>query len=93
MLYSLLDTLARETGWTPLITLLIRAGLAALTALAIALGGGRLFIAMMRGRRVFETAEKGDSLKLDELHRDKGKTPTMGGVIFLGAAALSLLLW
>ena len=37
MLFSLIENLAREAGWTPLWTLIVRAGIAGLTALGLLL--------------------------------------------------------
>ncbi len=93
MFDTLIDVFAPEgtTGFRDAI--LIRGLLSGLTALVVALAFGRWFISFQRRRHVLERTEKGDSIRLDRLHRSKSNTPTMGGVIFLLAALVSTAVW
>jgi phospho-N-acetylmuramoyl-pentapeptide-transferase len=43
--------------------------------------------------KIGEKITKGDSAKLDQLHHNKQDTPTMGGMLILGAVLSSTLLW
>ena len=70
-----------------------RALLAGFTAFAFSILVGRWFISWVCGRRLLEQPAKGDSELLDDLHGHKSNTPTMGGVIFLTAAAAATLIW
>ena len=70
-----------------------RALLAGFTAFAFSILVGRWFISWVCGRRLLEQTAKGDSELLDDLHGHKSNTPTMGGVIFLTAAAAATLIW
>ncbi len=70
-----------------------RALLAAVTAFFLAVVFGRRFIRFLVRRDVLERTDKGDSQELDNLHRHKSRTPTMGGVILLVAVLASTLLW
>ncbi len=70
-----------------------RAPMAAVFAFFVAVLFGRWFIFFQRRHAAFERTEKGDSERLTTLHRHKGTTPTMGGVILLLAVVVSTLLW
>ncbi|MFH1198880.1 MAG: phospho-N-acetylmuramoyl-pentapeptide-transferase [Candidatus Omnitrophota bacterium] len=70
-----------------------RAGLAALTAFLISLIFGPWVIRKLTELKIGEKIAKGDSLKLDELHRDKHNTPTMGGILIIGAIVTATCLW
>ncbi len=93
MLYSVLENLLLRAEVSELVRLLARGGVALLTALAFALVFGKWFIYFQKSKRIFERSEKGDSKLLDTLHKKKESTPTMGGVIFLGAAFFSMMIW
>lgn len=93
MLYSALEALVSAGGGSELSSTLWRGLVVLLTALGFALVFGKAFIAFQKKYRIFERSEKGDSKLLDTLHREKERTPTMGGVIFLGATLFSLALW
>ncbi len=71
----------------------VRDVLAALTALAVAIVFGERFVRFQQRRRALERTVRGDSAQLDELHRAKSSTPTMGGVIFLVGIVMSTLCW
>lgn len=70
-----------------------RAGMAALTSFIISLIFGPLLIKKLTKLKVGEKTKKEDSLKLDELHRSKQDTPTMGGILIILAIISSTLLW
>lgn len=70
-----------------------RAAMAALTAFLISLIFGPLVIRLLKKLKIGENIKKGDSLQLDDLHRNKQDTPTMGGVLVLSAILLSTLFW
>jgi phospho-N-acetylmuramoyl-pentapeptide-transferase len=70
-----------------------RAAMAALTAFVLSLIFGPLLINKLKALKVGEKINKADSLKLDDLHHHKQSTPTMGGILILGAVVISTLLW
>ncbi len=70
-----------------------RAAMAALTAFILSLVFGPPLIRKLKELKLGEKINKADSLKLDDLHRHKQNTPTMGGILILGAVIISTLLW
>ena len=70
-----------------------RAAMAALTAFIISLILGPIVIRKLKALHVGEKITKGDSLKLDEMHRNKADTPTMGGILVLFAVSFSTIIW
>jgi phospho-N-acetylmuramoyl-pentapeptide-transferase len=70
-----------------------RSAMAALTAFLISLILGPLCIRKLRELKVGEKIGKGDSARLDDLHRNKKDTPTMGGILILTAIISATLLW
>ncbi|TAM38816.1 phospho-N-acetylmuramoyl-pentapeptide-transferase [bacterium] len=70
-----------------------RAAMACLTAFLLSLIFGGPLIRKLKALKVGEKINKADSLKLDDLHRHKQSTPTMGGILILGAVVVSTLLW
>jgi len=70
-----------------------RAALAAATAFVVSVLLGPRVIRRLRETKVLENTQKGDSVLLDALHRDKGSTPTMGGLLMLPAIVVSAALW
>jgi len=70
-----------------------RAAMAAMTAFLISLICGPLIIRKLKELKIGEKIGKSDSLKLDQLHRHKQDTPTMGGLLILLAIVVSTLLW
>lgn len=70
-----------------------RAALAAVTSFLLSLMIGPPFIRWLVRRKINEMVEKTDSARLAELHKGKGLTPTMGGVILLLAFLGSVFLW
>ncbi|MBU1727200.1 MAG: phospho-N-acetylmuramoyl-pentapeptide-transferase [Candidatus Omnitrophica bacterium] len=70
-----------------------RSAMAAITAFLISLIFGPLIIRKLKEFKVGEKINKGDSIKLDEMHRHKHNTPTMGGLLILLAVVGSTLMW
>ncbi|MFH0855720.1 MAG: phospho-N-acetylmuramoyl-pentapeptide-transferase [Candidatus Omnitrophota bacterium] len=70
-----------------------RSAMAVLTSFAISLILGPIVIRRLKALKVGERINKGDSLRLDDLHRSKNDTPTMGGLIILAAVVGATLLW
>jgi len=70
-----------------------RSGMAVITSFIISLIFGPMCIRKLQALKVAEKINKGDSQKLDDLHRLKNNTPTMGGLMILAAVVLSTLLW
>ncbi|HEY3321181.1 MAG TPA: phospho-N-acetylmuramoyl-pentapeptide-transferase [Planctomycetota bacterium] len=70
-----------------------RCAFAAVTAFMLCVCFGPRVIAYLRGKKVEEDVSKKDSPFLVERHSVKGGTPTMGGVILLGSAMLTMLCW
>ncbi|MFA5004759.1 MAG: phospho-N-acetylmuramoyl-pentapeptide-transferase [Candidatus Omnitrophota bacterium] len=70
-----------------------RAVMAALTAFVLSLIFGPLLIKKLKTLKVGEKINKDDSARLDHLHRHKQDTPTMGGILILGAVIIATLLW
>jgi len=70
-----------------------RAAMAAITAFLISLIFGPAVIKLLKRLKIGENIRKGDSPTLDDLHRNKQDTPTMGGILILVAILLSTLLW
>lgn len=70
----------------------VRAGLAAGTALLVALFAGKRIIIALRTKQIGETVREGQDAGVVS-HAHKAGTPTMGGVILLLALASGVLLW
>ncbi len=70
-----------------------RAAMAALTAFILSLIFGPLLINRLKAMKVGEKINKADSQQLDNLHQHKQSTPTMGGILILGAVVTSTLFW
>jgi len=70
-----------------------RAAMAVLTAFMFSLIFGPPLIKKLKYLKVGEKINKADSQKLDDLHRHKESTPTMGGILIIGAITTSTILW
>jgi phospho-N-acetylmuramoyl-pentapeptide-transferase len=91
MLYDLLVPLAKyHSGFNVFRYITFRTAMATVTALLISFILGPWLIARLR-----ENQRGGDTIREDtpERHRSKAGTPTMGGLVILGAILASTLLW
>jgi len=94
MLYHLLYPLRDFISFFNLFRYItFRAVMAALTAFILSLIFGPPLIRKLKALKIGEKINKADSQKLDDLHRHKQSTPTMGGILVLGAVIISTLLW
>jgi phospho-N-acetylmuramoyl-pentapeptide-transferase len=95
MLYYLitwLEELYQPPGFQIVQFSTVRASLAAITALFIALFGGRAIINWLSRKQLGEQIREGDNAGAVS-HAHKAGTPTMGGVIILFAMLGGTLLW
>ena len=95
MLYLLFDWLEKTyspPGFQVFQFSTVRAGLAAATALLVALFAGKRIIVYLRTKQIGETVREGEDAGAVS-HAHKAGTPTMGGVILLLALVAGTLLW
>jgi phospho-N-acetylmuramoyl-pentapeptide-transferase len=95
MLYHLLQWLEvtyEPPGFQVFNFITVRASLAAVTALAIALFAGKKIIRFLRARQLGETIREGVDAGAVS-HEHKAGTPTMGGVIIILALCGATFLW
>ncbi|HTL51722.1 MAG TPA: phospho-N-acetylmuramoyl-pentapeptide-transferase [Planctomycetota bacterium] len=74
-------------------SVVFRAAFAGITAFFLCLMFGPSMIQWLRIKKLGEDTSKTDSPDLKELHKQKKGTPTMGGVLIIGALSVSSLLW
>ena len=90
MFYHLLLPFKSDVSWLRLFGYIsFRSAYAAITSLALVLIFGRFVIAWLRRMKLGEEIRELGP----ESHRSKAGTPTMGGVIILGAVFISIALW
>jgi phospho-N-acetylmuramoyl-pentapeptide-transferase len=92
MLYYLFEYINRTLnppGFGMFKYLTVRAGAAALTALIIAFWLGPKIIHILKKHQIGEAAK----VEAPKTHLTKAGTPTMGGLIILGAILIPALLW
>ena len=90
MLYHLLVPLIPKYTFLNIFTYItFRAAGAAVTALLLAFIIGPLILRRLRAAAVHQVVREGTP----DTHKHKGATPTMGGLIFLIAGLVSVLLW
>jgi phospho-N-acetylmuramoyl-pentapeptide-transferase len=70
-----------------------RAFLSGGTALLVTVALMPIYLRILRRLKVVDHGEKGDSTRLDALHRQKRNTPTMGGVVPLVGMLSGTALW
>ncbi len=94
MLYHLLYPL-RDLffGFNVFRYITFRAVFAGITAFVVCLFLGPRIIRFLHGLDLKQTIERAGFSKLYGAHQGKEKTPTMGGLIILGALVISTLLW
>lgn len=93
MILGFLDELAAL--WEPLgklSSLAARAGLAAVTAFLVALLLGPRLLAWLRARQYIEIETNTESERLNAINASKAPTPTMGGLMIVGAVLVAGLL-
>lgn len=68
---------------------------AAVVSLLLVLFFGKSYIALLWRLKIGQPIREGEVYyaKLAELHKEKKNTPTMGGVLFLSATLISMILW
>jgi phospho-N-acetylmuramoyl-pentapeptide-transferase len=71
----------------------VRAGLAAITAVALSIMLGPWLIRKLYALKIGQPIRKDECPPLHALHRDKEGTPTMGGVLIVAAMVVPTLLW
>jgi len=91
-LISYLEELYQPPGFQVIQFITVRAGLAAITALALALFAGRSIIRWLARKQFGEQVREGDAAGVID-HAHKAGTPTMGGVIILLSILGATLLW
>ena len=95
MLYYLIDyidQLYEPPGFQVIQFITVRAALASITALGIALWAGQGIIRWLRRQQFGETVREGEAAGAVS-HVHKAGTPTMGGIIILLAVGGATLLW
>jgi phospho-N-acetylmuramoyl-pentapeptide-transferase len=95
MLYYLityLERLYQPPGFQVIQFITVRAALAAMTALALALFAGRSIIRWLEKKQLGELVREGEAAGTVS-HAHKAGTPTMGGVIILLSILGATLLW
>jgi len=94
MMYYLHELTDRFKGFNVFYYVTFRAVLAAITAFALSLLFGNFIIRKLVSLKVGQPIRTADEVRrLAELHGSKQGTPTMGGVLIIGAVVVSSLLW
>lgn len=91
MLIWILEHLEIYSTGDSRVFLTARIALAAVTSFVMALALGPHAIRWLKAR--FTERIASDSEKLNELHKNKQQTPTMGGIFIVAAIDIALLLW
>jgi phospho-N-acetylmuramoyl-pentapeptide-transferase len=91
-LISYLEELYQPPGFQVIQFITVRAALAAITALALALFAGRSIIRWLARKQFGEQVREGEAAGVID-HAHKAGTPTMGGVIILLSILGATLLW
>ena len=71
----------------------VRVGLAIITALAISVVLGPVVIRLLKKLNIGQTVRNEEAPALHDLHQKKEGTPTMGGILVIGATLVTTLLW
>jgi phospho-N-acetylmuramoyl-pentapeptide-transferase len=87
-----LEATYEPTGFQVFQFLTVRAALAAMTSLLLALFGGRWIINWLSRQQLGESVREGESAGAVS-HAHKAGTPTMGGIVILLAVLGATLLW
>ena len=70
-----------------------RAAFAGITAFVVSLIIGQWVIKFLTDLNLKQTIERDGFSKLYDAHKEKNKTPTMGGLMIIGALVISTILW
>ncbi|MEL6705810.1 MAG: phospho-N-acetylmuramoyl-pentapeptide-transferase [Bacteroidota bacterium] len=92
VLFEWLEAAYQPPGFQAVQFITVRATLAAVTALLVALFAGKRIIRLLRRRQLGETVRTGEDAGVVS-HAHKAGTPTMGGTIILLALFSAVLLW
>ena len=94
MIYYLADALRDQFSFLNAFTYLTtRAGLALVTAFVLSVAFGPRMLAFLRALKVGQIIKRDHVQDLHALHKGKGGTPTMGGMLIVGAALVTLIVW
>lgn len=94
MLFLLADALKDQFSFLNAFTYLTtRAGLALVTAFVMSVIIGPRVLDFLRALKVGQFIKKDHVADLHALHKSKGGTPTMGGLLIVLCTAASILLW
>ncbi len=94
MFYYIADGLRDQLSFLNAFTYLTtRAGLALVTAFVLSVVFGPRTFAFLRALKVGQIIKRDHVQDLHALHKGKGGTPTMGGLLIVAAAVVTLLLW
>jgi len=94
MLYQLAQWLREYVSGFRLFTFItVRVGLAIVTALALSVVLGPVVIRLLKRLNIGQTVRNEEAPALHDLHQKKEGTPTMGGVLIVGATLVTTLLW
>lgn len=91
-LFTYLEAIYQPPGFQVFQFITVRAGLAAGTALLVALFAGKKIIRSLARRQLGEQVREGENAGVVS-HAHKAGTPTMGGIILLLALFSAVLLW
>jgi len=93
MILALLAALGERAGvLSTLGSLAVRSALAALLAFLVALLAGPVIVRWLKSRQFLEVETNTDSERLNTLNATKQPTPTMGGLMIIGAILLAGLI-
>lgn len=70
-----------------------RAAMAGLTTFLLCIVFGPFVIERLKKMKIQEVAKRDDCPELDQFHKPKEGTPTMGGIFIVGSILLSVCLW
>ncbi len=94
MLYHLTQWLkAYVSGFNFFRYISVRSGFAMVTALAMSVMLGPVVIGLLKKLKIGQTVRNEEAPALHDLHQNKEGTPTMGGVLIVGATFIATLLW
>src|SRR5207248_8730631 len=94
MMYYLHHLSGQFIGFNVFLYVTFRAIAAAVTAFLLTLTFGNLIIAKLRALKVGQPIRGAEEVhRLAELHGGKKGTPTMGGVLVIGAVFVSSVMW